>query len=64
MLCAFIFQCMHDICSTRLNPILDSNFFVTSAEYEACRPVILSILLPSVPSQVVNRRFPAEEARV
>lgn len=40
------------------------HFIVTSSEYEARRLVILSILLLPVPSQVVNRRFPAEEARV
>jgi hypothetical protein len=39
------------------------HFIVTSTECEARRLVILSILLLTVPSQVVNRRFPAEEAR-
>jgi len=39
------------------------HFIVTSTEYEARRLVIPSILLPPVPSQVVNRWCPAEEAR-
>lgn len=39
------------------------HFIVTSTEYEARRLVILSILLLPVPSQVVNRRFPSEEAQ-